>query len=1072
MTHQLLALLLFALQPAFSNQDFSIEHQKPRLVEQPPSATEIINSYTPVVSFSCDSTVLNVGSSDEFNVGDKVLIIQMQGAIVDTTNTANFGNIIDPGTAGNNEFNRVYAITGNEIKLEFRLNNSYDVTGKVQLIRVPEFTELTTSGLTCKPWNGNTGGVLVFDVADVLTLNGDIDVSGLGFRGGAYEDANNISSHETQYYYINEPRKGAKKGEGISIIADDRSFGRGNVANAGGGGNAHNAGGGGGANYSSGGRGGYEYYNTPGAPNFMTFGIEGKGLHSVIYQGNLTGRYFMGGGGGAGQANDNKGSKGGNGGGIIVINAGSIEGNQFYIKSNGENITGPGGNTANDGQGGGGGGGTIVLNCENTSGLSLEARGGRGGDCLFYVSSQIIGAGGGGAGGLVVSKPLGQNVSIILEGGIHGLANQGLSNGAENGIKGQLFEVSEPLIIEGVTPSPLSKEFELALSNPSCSNPSSGQIVVLNVPGALFSLNAGPMQMDSVFNGLAAGIYNLSVFFDSIGCQKDTTIELVELSIPLQTLDSLSLCPNDTIVIGSQVITLPGIYTDTIMASVGCDTIATYVVIRTDPPTMEEEYGICPGDSIQINGLWYDQADTSFVYNIPAVDGCDTVVNVNLQYLPLPEITKAIAFCPGDTVFVAGNAYTQPDTVFDVILPASSGCDTLATYVLTHLAQPSVTRTIEFCPGDTVVLEGVAYTQPDTVQDIVLPATTGCDTLATYILSYLSPQQPTAIGLQCPSDIAVTVPAGGGGAVITFPDPVASSDCPCPGLELQQTSGLASGELFPGGVTDVCFFAKDSCGNQSECCFSVTVNEEDACDVKTIGCMRYELLSITRDNEGDKTYRIRVTNYCADEMVHVAIQLPNGIIADQPDNGTFYTAPSGIPYLVRNPHHSPQHCIRFKTAGTAGIKNGESDVFKYTIPEQAQPDYIHVTARIQPAVYYSAHLNTFFCPITYEPEPWSKPPNKQNTIVPMANDQEPFVKVYPNPGSGTFNVTLDRWAGEKVDVKVYTIEGKLLHSTTWTSGASTYTLDLPPNAAAGSYLLNLLFDDGRQEHIRLTKTAR
>jgi hypothetical protein len=304
---------------------------------------------------------------------------------------------------------------------------------------------------------------------------------------------------------------------------------------------------------------------------------------------------------------------------------------------------------------------------------------------------------------------------------------------------------------------------------------------------------------------------------------------------------------------------------------------------------------------------------------------------------------------------------------------------------------------------------------------------------------------------------------------VTFPDPAANTNCSCPGIAVAQTQGLPSGSVFPPGVTDVCFAARDTCGNLANCCFTVTVDEDDACDVKTIGCVRYELLSITRDNKGDKTYRIRIINSCADELVHAAIQLPDGVVARRPTNGSYYTAPGGNPYLVRNPNASPQHSIRFKTAGAAGIKNGESDVFQYTLPEQAQPAYIHVVARISPSQYFGAHLNTFFCPITYEPNPWDKPADKPAPRELTTPEPSTAVRVYPNPGDGLFYVDIVDWPAETIQARVFNAQGQLVHETQLAGNAESQILQLSAMLPEGLYFLHLHDQKGNSQTTSIVK---
>ena len=124
----------------------------------------VINSYTPVIAFNPCENKVTVEDASSFNIGDTVLMMQMKGAIIDSTNTANFGTITDYKNAGNYEFNYVKSKTGNVIELKNILTRQYDIpTGKVQLVRVPYYNSAAvTSILTCLPWDGNKGGVLAF----------------------------------------------------------------------------------------------------------------------------------------------------------------------------------------------------------------------------------------------------------------------------------------------------------------------------------------------------------------------------------------------------------------------------------------------------------------------------------------------------------------------------------------------------------------------------------------------------------------------------------------------------------------------------------------------------------------------------------------------------------------------------------------------------------------------------------------------------------------------------------------------------------------------------------------------
>ena len=235
------------------------------------SISGVVNTYAAVTNIPVCNPCLNtcnyvdVTSSTGFAVGDKVLVIQMKGATTDLSNTAFFGTIQSVGNAGLYEYKTIASITGSTLTFTSPLYNTYDVPGLVQVVTVPQYVNVTVTGkLTAQPWNGATGGILVFDVSGTLTLNADVDVTALGFRGGIGASNGTIyPNDEKDYFYTGTIyEKAAPKGEGIAVMVPGYELGRGGYANAGGGGNAHNGGGGGGSNAGAGGLGGNQF-NTP-----------------------------------------------------------------------------------------------------------------------------------------------------------------------------------------------------------------------------------------------------------------------------------------------------------------------------------------------------------------------------------------------------------------------------------------------------------------------------------------------------------------------------------------------------------------------------------------------------------------------------------------------------------------------------------------------------------------------------------------------------------------------------------------------------------------------------------------
>jgi len=400
----------------------------------PATITGVVNTYYPGLNdLNTGGRTINLGpatgNATPLVAGDRVLIIQMQDATINTSNTPAYGGngtggngLIDPGNSGLFEFGQVRSFAGGVLTLRDPLQHSYRAVSGIpnrksayQVVRVPAYQNVTLGGtVAAAAWDGTSGGIVAFHAWQILNMNGyEITATGLGFRPGKINSAGGL--YNIQDYVSNTYGSYGEKGEGIAGTPngtwaataggyENGSFGRGAPANAGGGGNAHNSGGGGGANFGDGGKGGYQYSG----PQDVG-GRGGKGFKT-----GLPAHIIMGGGGGGGHQNNNAAEGGEHGGGIIMITASAILGTGI-ISADGLSA----GPSTDDGAGGGGAGGSIVLSYNGTlaAGITLTAKGGAGGNETFLARH---GSGGGGGGGVVItSTPAAANVS----GGLRGLSN-------------------------------------------------------------------------------------------------------------------------------------------------------------------------------------------------------------------------------------------------------------------------------------------------------------------------------------------------------------------------------------------------------------------------------------------------------------------------------------------------------------------------------------------------------------------------------------------------------------------------------------------------------------------------
>lgn len=400
-------------------------------------ANRIVNAYARAVAgstYNVGSTTVTVNAVANLaldptggtttlplQAGDLLLVIQMRGIDLGNVHTydgmwasgwsndapanqrylynhyiAQVGNYKNSG-----KFERVQVrqIVGNTIHLTCGLQNSYELDGIVQIIRIPRYKDLTFTGagsIVPQSWNGSTGGVVAIEVDGTLNLgttnSSVIDASARGFRGGLLGASNGTEENYTHSngvgagdaFMTTATERGGNKGEGIfgDALKYEEIFsqrGTAAIANGGGGGGNQNAGGGGGSNMgyignyrgrgvrptgfnatawafeqneltfwdaqsSGGGRGGHSLSEvqlnptTTGPNNTSWLGSgrkENGGLGGLPLAYDPA-RIYMGGGGGAGNQDSGSGGRGGNGGGIILIDAyGSITGTGRIV-SNGE----------------------------------------------------------------------------------------------------------------------------------------------------------------------------------------------------------------------------------------------------------------------------------------------------------------------------------------------------------------------------------------------------------------------------------------------------------------------------------------------------------------------------------------------------------------------------------------------------------------------------------------------------------------------------------------------------------------------------------------------------------------
>lgn len=271
------------------------------------------------------------------------------------------------------------------------------------------------------------------------------------------------------------------------------------------------------------------------------------------------------------------------------------------------------------------------------------------------------------------------------------------------------------------------------------------------------------------------------------GCDSIVTIELELLSIP-DTFEEIWICEGDSYELpDGTLVTDEGAYDVTLSSIDGCDSLVVTTVNVWENTTTEIDVAICNGDfyelpdgtevsdagSYSINLQSVNGCDSTLVFNLQlnptynievneslcgsdsfvlpdgtladesgeyeviltTVNGCDSVIHVNLQFQGLVVIELEPTLCTPSVYTLPDGTTTSQSGTFDITV-GNGECDTL--YLIDLTIHPSYTTTIHesICEGDTYVLPNGTPVNSSGSYSINNTTVNGCDSSTVYQISF------------------------------------------------------------------------------------------------------------------------------------------------------------------------------------------------------------------------------------------------------------------------------------------------------------------------------------------------
>ncbi|MEL6987673.1 MAG: hypothetical protein AAGK97_07550, partial [Bacteroidota bacterium] len=240
------------------------------------------------------------------------------------------------------------------------------------------------------------------------------------------------------------------------------------------------------------------------------------------------------------------------------------------------------------------------------------------------------------------------------------------------------------------------------------------------------------------FNGYdQTGMYS-DTLTASNGCDSIINLDLTVNTIVTTDLIEV-ICQGDSIVIGDSTFDMTGMYQVILIDQNDCDSIVNLDLTVSDPPSSTFNETICQGQVFTFNGVDYDSPGM-YTDTITTSDGCDSIVTLNLAVLAITYGYVSETICEGETYTNSGNTYDATGT-YQIDLTGDNGCDSIL--IITLYVQPISNDTLNatICSGDSFDFEGQSYNIGGTYT-IPLQDQLGCDSLRTLVLNVLPANDP------------------------------------------------------------------------------------------------------------------------------------------------------------------------------------------------------------------------------------------------------------------------------------------------------------------------------------------
>lgn len=304
--------------------------------------------------------------------------------------------------------------------------------------------------------------------------------------------------------------------------------------------------------------------------------------------------------------------------------------------------------------------------------------------------------------------------------------------------------------LDAISINLLKPDISLILNQPDCPNALNGSIY-LQVRGGMgpYKYNWLPpiQSFDSIVTGLTEGIYNVEIS-DFYGCSEVISISLIPKKYQDTTFISKTICDAYFWPANGQTYTKNGLYFSRLQNVYGCDSLLQLDLNIITGTIQNQQIQSCEmfiwpitGKSYIYSGLYSDTLINSV--------GCDSIINLDLKISPTFYNVEKIQRCESYTWPVNGRTYTQSG-IYNDTFSNIFGCDSIYSLELNISTVQYTESLIKTCDSYFWPVSGISYSQSGTYSDTLLNIL-GCDSILTIKLTIVPTHQQLITAQQCDS---------------------------------------------------------------------------------------------------------------------------------------------------------------------------------------------------------------------------------------------------------------------------------------------------------------------------------